>query len=206
MPPPSKPTRPSHHGSGRDSGDHGATPSNTLWLGNLSGDFTDDVLADLFKRFEPLDVTSCGPRGYGFVFFKDTEDAFAAKDALQGAELKGSSIRIEFARPVCPHLLSKSLLGSFEFVCKYFYVLIDDRFCIFDHAIEINFGFQLSNLNSLPFPCAYHTIAVNFTTTRLCLKYTTTTCRNRKNAAFLESCLHIRNHVFNTIAFNYQSQ
>ncbi|PKI36299.1 hypothetical protein CRG98_043325 [Punica granatum] len=106
MPPPSKPTRPSHRGSGGDFGDHGAAPSNNLWVGNLSGEVTDAVLMELFDGFQPLDATSYGARGYGFVFFKRTEDAVAAKDSLQGADLKGSSIKIEFARPAraCKHI------------------------------------------------------------------------------------------------------
>ncbi|KAK4781505.1 hypothetical protein SAY86_015607 [Trapa natans] len=106
MPPPSKSTRPLYHGAGRDSGDHGASPSNSLWVGNLTGEVTDEVLIDTFASFEPLDATSYGSRGYGFVFFRRTDDAVAAKDSLQGAALKGTSIKIEFARPAkaCKHI------------------------------------------------------------------------------------------------------
>ncbi|KAK4778458.1 hypothetical protein SAY86_005986 [Trapa natans] len=106
MPPPSKPTKPSYHGAGKDSGDHSAPPSNTLWVGNLTGEVTDEVLIDMFKSFEPLHATSYGSRGYGFIFFRRTEDSVAAKDSLHGSVLKGSSIKIEFARPAkaCKHI------------------------------------------------------------------------------------------------------
>lgn len=160
MPPPGKPTRPSYHGSGRDSA---APPSNSLWVGNLTGDVTDEVLLELFRRFEPLDATSYGSRGYGFIFFRRTEDAVAAKDSLQGAELKGSSINIEFARPVCAHLLIELLLDSYAYLWKYFYVLIDNRFCIFDLAIEIIFWISIVNFKLVfLFHCVFDLVLVNF--------------------------------------------
>ncbi|KAI4324347.1 hypothetical protein L6164_023894 [Bauhinia variegata] len=83
------------------------TPSNNLWVGNLSPEVTDSDLMDLFAQYGALDsVTSYSARSYAFVFFKRIEDAKAAKNALQGAPLRGNPIKIEFARPAkpCKHL------------------------------------------------------------------------------------------------------
>ncbi|TKY67470.1 Flowering time control protein FPA [Spatholobus suberectus] len=91
MPLPAKPTRDS---------DESASPSNNLWVGNLAPDVTDSDLMELFAKYGALDsVTSYSARSYAFVFFKRVEDAKAAKSALQGISLRGSSLKIEFARP-----------------------------------------------------------------------------------------------------------
>lgn len=109
MPPPNKSNRP---GRNADS-DESETPSNNLWVGNLASDVTDSDLMDLFAQYGALDsVTSYSSRSYAFIFFKHIEDAKAAKDALQGAELRGNPVKIEFARPVCSDLcVSLDLFG-----------------------------------------------------------------------------------------------
>jgi len=92
----------------RDS-DESASPSNNLWVGNLAPDVTDADLMELFAKYGALDsVTSYSARSYAFVYFKRVEDAKAAKNALQGTSLRGSSLKIEFARPVCLHLFASS--------------------------------------------------------------------------------------------------
>ncbi|XP_061344751.1 flowering time control protein FPA-like [Gastrolobium bilobum] len=83
------------------------SPSNNLWVGNLSPEVTDSDLMELFAQYGALDsVTTYSSRNYAFLFFKRIEDAKAAKTALQGASLRGIPIRIEFARPAkpCKHL------------------------------------------------------------------------------------------------------
>ncbi|PKI36300.1 uncharacterized protein LOC116212856 [Punica granatum] len=96
-----RPAQPSRH----DSGDRGAPPSNCLWVGNLPKKLTDAELTDLFRRFEPLEATSRGNRGFRFVYFNRIEDAIAAKDALQGATVKERPIKIEFSQTAvrCAH-------------------------------------------------------------------------------------------------------
>lgn len=55
---------------------------------------------DLFVQYGALDsVTSYSSRNYAFVFFKRIDDAKAAKNALQGFNFRGNSLKIEFARP-----------------------------------------------------------------------------------------------------------
>ncbi|XWS09352.1 hypothetical protein CRYUN_Cryun40dG0077800 [Craigia yunnanensis] len=79
------------------------TPSNNLWVGNLSGETVDSDLMELFNKYGVLDsVTTYSSRSYAFVYFKRVEDAKAAKDALQGTTLHGNQIKIEFARPAKP--------------------------------------------------------------------------------------------------------
>ncbi|CAN1146505.1 Flowering time control protein FPA [Linum perenne] len=88
----------------KDSEDGATTPSNNLWVGNLAQDVTDSDLMGLFAKYGALDsVTAYSSRSYAFVFFKRVEDAKAAKDALQGAVLRGVALKIEFARPAKPN-------------------------------------------------------------------------------------------------------
>jgi len=59
---------------------------------------------DLFVQYGALDsVTSYSGRSYAFVYFKRIDDAKAAKNALQGFNFRGNSLKIEFARPVRSH-------------------------------------------------------------------------------------------------------
>lgn len=81
----------------------GETPSNNLWVGNLAPDATDADLTSLFQKYGPLDsVTSYSSRGFGFLYFKNINDAMEAKDALQGSFFHGNPLRIEFAKPAKP--------------------------------------------------------------------------------------------------------
>ncbi|KAK7262602.1 hypothetical protein RJT34_30177 [Clitoria ternatea] len=101
MPFPTKPMRPVNDGVKEF--DESVAPSNNLWVGNLAPDVADSDLMDLFAQYGALDsVTSYSSRSYAFVFFKRVEDAKAAKNALQGFSLRGSSLKIEFARPAKP--------------------------------------------------------------------------------------------------------
>ncbi|XP_008790591.2 flowering time control protein FPA-like [Phoenix dactylifera] len=81
-------------------GDSYEASSSVLWVGNIPADTVDSVVMDVFSKFGALDCnTMHGARSYSFVFFRSIDDAKAAKDALQGSPLHGSSIKIEFARP-----------------------------------------------------------------------------------------------------------
>ncbi|XP_075661321.1 flowering time control protein FPA [Castanea sativa] len=105
MPPPNNKSMMMNTRPGRIGGDsdESETPSNNLWVGNLASDVADSDLMDLFAQYGALDsVTSYSSRSYAFVFFKRIEDAKAAKDTLQGADLHGHPIKIEFARPAKP--------------------------------------------------------------------------------------------------------
>lgn len=90
--------------------------SNNLWVGSLTTDTTESDLADLFGRFGEIDrITAFSSRSFAFIYYRRVEEAVAAKEALQGADLNGSLIKIEFARPVCSHLCV-----TFGFNCSLF--------------------------------------------------------------------------------------
>ncbi|KAL5998022.1 hypothetical protein ACLOJK_008956 [Asimina triloba] len=108
--PMSHPSNSSAATSGKED-DEDESPSNCLWVGNLSSNTVDNDLMELFAKYGALDsVTSYSSRSYAFIYFKHLDDARAAKEALQGSTLHGNTIRIEFARPVRSPP-SRALLG-----------------------------------------------------------------------------------------------
>lgn len=97
------------------SGDRREPPSNSLWVGNLPKKVTDSELMSLFRRFGPLGATSQGKRGFRFVSFKRMEDAIAAKNAMQGATVRGRHIKIELAETTVLFSTSVSAVNQFKF-------------------------------------------------------------------------------------------
>lgn len=109
-PPPSK--------FNRGYGEEMESPSNNLWVGNLTSDTTDADLMELFAKYGALDsVTTYSSRSFAFLYFKRVEDAKAAKDALQGTTVRGNPIKIEFARPVCSNFFDLILM-----ICGFLYL------------------------------------------------------------------------------------
>ncbi|CAK9148597.1 unnamed protein product [Ilex paraguariensis] len=89
--------KPSHNPKDPDEPE---TPSNNLWVGNLSSEVTDSDLMSLFENHGALDgIASYTARSFAFVYFRRIEDAKSAKEALQGVVLKGHAIKIDFAKP-----------------------------------------------------------------------------------------------------------
>ncbi|XP_074563391.1 flowering time control protein FPA-like isoform X2 [Curcuma longa] len=87
--------------------------SNTLWVGKLSAETTDSDLMSIFSKHGALDCTTMRPaRNYTFVYFRQDEEAKAAKEALQGYVIHGSAIRIEFAKP--PRAARQIWVGGFS--------------------------------------------------------------------------------------------
>ncbi|KAL1191173.1 Flowering time control protein FPA [Cardamine amara subsp. amara] len=77
--------------------------SNNLWVGSLTTDTTESDLTELFGRFGDIDrITAYSSRSFAFIYYRRVEEAVAAKEALQGANLNGSQIKIEYARPAKP--------------------------------------------------------------------------------------------------------
>ncbi|KAI3868183.1 hypothetical protein MKW92_017016 [Papaver armeniacum] len=98
MAPPKNSERPSKQGKETESHE-----SNNLWVGNLTNDTTEEDLMDLFGKHGDLDtVTSYASRNFAFIYYKRIEDAKEAKEALQGTNLLGNPLKIEFARPAKP--------------------------------------------------------------------------------------------------------
>jgi RNA recognition motif-containing protein len=81
-----------------------AHETNTLWVGNLPTHAGEDDVMAAFAPHGALDcaLSRAGSRSYAFVLFRSLAESRAALEALRGSKVKGSSIRIEFARPVTP--------------------------------------------------------------------------------------------------------
>ncbi|KAF2270483.1 RNA-binding domain-containing protein, partial [Lojkania enalia] len=85
-------------------GDQRSPPSNTLFIGNISFDATNDMVGEAFQEFGtitrvslPTDRETGNPKGFGYVDFSTVEEATAALEALNGTDIAGRSIRIDFA-------------------------------------------------------------------------------------------------------------
>ena len=76
-----------------------------LYVGNLSFDMTDQDLEETFSEFGELasavivkDRVSGRSRGFGFVEFAEEESAQSAKEATNGKEVKGRTLKVDEAR------------------------------------------------------------------------------------------------------------
>jgi cold-inducible RNA-binding protein len=77
-----------------------------LYVGNLSYETTEAELRELFSAHGTVEsvnlITEGGSgrsKGFGFVEFRDDQEANAAIAALNGTELRGRSINVNQARP-----------------------------------------------------------------------------------------------------------
>jgi RNA recognition motif-containing protein len=71
-----------------------------LYVGNLNYRTTEDVLGESFAEFgNVMEVTIIEGKGFAFVEMESEEDALRARDALNGAQLDGRTIRVDEARP-----------------------------------------------------------------------------------------------------------
>jgi len=75
-----------------------------LFVGGLSWDTTDDSLAEAFKSHGNItsarvvtDRETGRSRGFGFVEYADRRDAEDAKEKMNGVEVDGRAIRVDFA-------------------------------------------------------------------------------------------------------------
>lgn len=80
--------------------------SNKLFVGNLSFDTTENDLQDAFAAHGnvvqvdiPQDRMTNKPRGFGFVTMSSKQEADAAVNALNGADLHGRALTVNEARP-----------------------------------------------------------------------------------------------------------
>lgn len=73
---------------------------NKLFVGNLSYSATRDQLEELFAAHgEVKQVTIIEGKGFGFVEMASPAQAEAAKEALDGTEFKGRTLKVDAARP-----------------------------------------------------------------------------------------------------------
>lgn len=71
-----------------------------LYVGNFSYSTIDEQLEKLFAQFgEVKSVTVIGNKGFGFVEMSSPEEAEKAKEALDGSDFDGRTLRVSEARP-----------------------------------------------------------------------------------------------------------
>lgn len=74
--------------------------SSKLYVGNLSYSVGNEQLQELFANYgEVKEVRLIEGKGFGFVDMGNPEDALKAKEALDGSELEGRTMKVDEARP-----------------------------------------------------------------------------------------------------------
>ena len=74
-----------------------------LYVGNFVYATTEEQLEQLFSEYgEVVQVNIIGNKGFGFVEMSSTEEAEAAKEALDGTEVEGRTLKVDEARPRKP--------------------------------------------------------------------------------------------------------
>ncbi|CAK9142433.1 unnamed protein product [Ilex paraguariensis] len=83
-----------------------AVQKNTLYVGGLAEEVNESILHAAFIPFgdikdvkTPLDQATQKHRSFGFVTFLEREDASAAMDNMDGAELYGRVLTVNYALP-----------------------------------------------------------------------------------------------------------
>ena len=71
-----------------------------LYVGNLSYSVTSEELEELFSSHgEVRQINIIQGKGFGFVEMSNPSEAEKAKEALDGSEFKGRTLRVDEARP-----------------------------------------------------------------------------------------------------------
>ena len=71
-----------------------------LYVGNLSYSVTSEQLKELFSNHGQVnDVRIIDGKGFGFVEMSSIDEAESAKNALDGSEYEGRTMKVDEARP-----------------------------------------------------------------------------------------------------------
>lgn len=80
-------------------------PSTTLFIGNMSFQMSDKDLNNMFKEIRnvldirvAIDRRTGQPRGFAHADFIDVESATKAKEMLEGKEVFGRALRVDFSK------------------------------------------------------------------------------------------------------------
>jgi nucleolin len=89
----------------RQYGDKLSEPSNTIFIGNLSFDADQESVREAFTQFGeitrvalPTDRDTGALKGFAYVSFTKVKEAKQAVDNMQGVDVAGRSIRLDFAK------------------------------------------------------------------------------------------------------------
>ena len=75
----------------------------TLYVGNLSYSVTNKQLEELFSPHGKVQSANViGDKGFGFVELSDNAEAEKAKEALNGTEFEGRTLKVDEAIPQKP--------------------------------------------------------------------------------------------------------
>ena len=87
-------------------GDTPNEPSAVLFVGNLSWDWTEDGLWEVFGAYGdvksvrlPTNPETGKPKGFGYVEFTDIEAAKKAYEGVSGTEIDGRPVRLDYSQP-----------------------------------------------------------------------------------------------------------
>ncbi|KAI1922653.1 nuclear localization sequence binding protein [Ophidiomyces ophidiicola] len=87
-------------------GDQTSPESDTLFIGNISFGADENTIQEAFSSHGsilgirlPTDPDSGRPKGFGYVQFSSSDEARSALNALQGSDLAGRSMRLDFSSP-----------------------------------------------------------------------------------------------------------
>ena len=71
-----------------------------LYVGNLTYSVTNEQLKELFSNYgEVKEANVIIGRGFGFVEMSSPSEAEKAKEALNGSDLEGRTLKVDEARP-----------------------------------------------------------------------------------------------------------
>lgn len=71
-----------------------------LYVGNLTYAVTNQQLENLFSNYgEVKEITVIEGKGFAFIQMSSTSEAEAAKEALDGTDFEGRTLRVDEARP-----------------------------------------------------------------------------------------------------------
>lgn len=87
-------------------GDQKSNPTETLFVGNVSFEATAEMLQETFAEYGtinrvslPTDRDTGAPKGFAYIGFESVDQAQAAMEALNGADVAGRNVRLDFAQP-----------------------------------------------------------------------------------------------------------
>lgn len=85
-------------------GDVPKPPAATLFVGNISFDADESTLTEVFSEHGgikgirlPTDRDTGNPKGFGYIEFNSVEEATSAYEALQGVDVAGRPVRLDYA-------------------------------------------------------------------------------------------------------------